>query len=111
MNCFCQVSYMGIFFISLLEMSNRMQVAKVSQEVVLKFAHETASVFYWIGLWTLLMPSDKDKVLLASLSCGIGAFALIILMSVEEFRKLKNQAIEKKLKDEKPKLKKIVVKR
>ena len=52
--------------------------------VVIRVVKETMGVFYWIGLWSLIMPTSETNITLAWACAGGGLLGVIALNACDE---------------------------
>ena len=49
----------------------------VSKRVIVRFFRETMGIFYWIGVWSLIMPSSEPNTALSCVCAGVGMMGVI----------------------------------
>lgn len=52
---------------------------RVAKKVLILFSRETMCIFYWIGLWSIVMPSSETNTTLAWMYAGVGMVGMIAL--------------------------------
>ena len=52
---------------------------QVAKRVLIGFSRETMGIFYWIGLWSIVMPSSETNTALAWVCAGVGMVGTIAL--------------------------------
>ncbi len=57
----------------------------IAKRVALTVTRETLGIFYWIGLWTLVMPSSNANLVVAWVCFLGGLFGVTLLATAEEW--------------------------
>ena len=50
-----------------------------------RFLKESISVLYWVGMWSLIMPSQETKLTLAWMCLGVGILGIVITNTIDEY--------------------------